>query len=278
MGFLALAPFWKQRLARWATGVGMIILLDLLGIGLCFPCAQQKQIRLPAELPDPPPPVLVLGASVRPSANPSPVLEARLKTALYLFQSGKASWILVSGDNRSIYYNEPQAMQKWLIKQGVPATRVIKDYAGRRTFDSLQRAKRVFGIRRLTIVTSSLHAPRALFLAKSMDLEAFAVPASTQNVPLRSKCAFWLREWAARHIAIWDRYFPPTPLLGPREATPEDLFGQKKFAAAGTRSALERIRLKWAKTNADAHFRPSTMTLNPSGCQFTFFSIEQNKY
>ncbi|WP_158412926.1 SanA/YdcF family protein [Holophaga foetida] len=173
-------------------------------------------------MPSPGSPALVLGAGVLPGKEPSPVLLERLKTALYLFQSGKAPWILVSGDNRSIYYNEPQAMRRWLLKQDVPPTHVISDYAGRRTYDSLKRAQRVFGIRRIIVVTSDFHMARALFLARSMGMEAWGVTANTRDIPWYGRMGFWFREWIARHVAVWDSWFPPTPVLGPREPTPED--------------------------------------------------------
>lgn len=222
MGFIASATLRRSTLRRLAVGAGILLLLDLLWMALWFPWACRGRVVTPSDLPEPPPPVLVLGAGVRPGREPSPVLEERLRTALYLFQRGKAPWILVSGDNRSIYYNEPQAMRRWLMKQGVPATHIISDYAGRRTYDSLRRAERVFGLRRVTVVTSSFHVPRTLFLARSMGIEAWAVSASTREVPWTTQVAFWFREWGARHLAVWDHLFPPTPMLGPREPTPED--------------------------------------------------------
>jgi vancomycin permeability regulator SanA len=150
------------------------------------------------------------------------VLENRLETALELFRSRKVTWILVSGDNRAQNYNEPQAMRKWLIKRGVPMEKVVSDYAGRRTYDSLKRAQRVFGVKRAVVVTSDFHLPRALYLARAMDLEALGVGGDTQDLPFRSRAAFEFREFAARHVAVWDRWFPPDTMLGPREHTPDD--------------------------------------------------------
>ena len=222
MRFIALTTLRRGPWRRLGAALGVLLLLDLLWIGLWFPLAARGKVLLPGDLPTPGCPVLVLGAGVLPDKEPSPVLLERLKTALYLFQSKKASWILVSGDNRSIYYNEPQAMRRWLLKQGVPPTHVINDYAGRRTYDSLRRAQRVFGVRRLVIVTSDFHLARALYLARAMGLEALGVAASTREVALHIKIGFWFREYGARHIAIWDSWFPPTPVLGPREPTPED--------------------------------------------------------
>jgi vancomycin permeability regulator SanA len=167
-------------------------------------------------------PVLVLGAGVLPDQEPSPVLQGRLETARSLLAQGKASWVLVSGDNRAANYNEPRAMRRWLIRHGVPPTQVISDFAGRRTYDSLRRAQAVFGVRRLCIVTSDFHMSRALFLARHLGLDAFGVPSSTGVLGPGGRLGFWGREFLARHVATWDTWFPPDTLLGPREATPDD--------------------------------------------------------
>ena len=168
----------------------------------------------------------MLGAGVFSDGEPSPILEGRLETALALFRGGQVGWILVSGDNRAHNYNEPQAMRKWLIKRGVPVNRVVSDYAGRRTYDSLKRAQAVFGVGRAVLVTSDFHMPRALFLAKAMGLEAVGVPSDTGQLPLKSRGGFLAREFVARNLAVWDRWFPPSTLLGPREATPDDPEGR----------------------------------------------------
>jgi vancomycin permeability regulator SanA len=145
-----------------------------------------------------------------------------LKTALELYQQGKVRWFLVSGDNRQNNYNEPQAMRRWLVKQGVPPTRIVSDYAGLRTWDSLRRAQAVFGVSQMVIVTSDFHLPRALYLAGHMGLTAWGVPARTNERPWYSRLRYWSREYVARHLALWDVWFPPDARLGPREPTPDD--------------------------------------------------------
>jgi vancomycin permeability regulator SanA len=167
-------------------------------------------------------PVLVLGAGVYGDGEPTSILEGRLRTALELYRSGKVRWFLVSGDNRHPTYNEPQAMRRWLVKQGVPPMHIVSDYAGLRTWDSLRRARAVFGQRHIVIVTSDFHLPRALYLADHMDLVAWGVPARTDDRPWPSRIRFWLREYIARHLALWDAWFPPDTRLGPREPTPDD--------------------------------------------------------
>ncbi len=167
-------------------------------------------------------PCLVLGAGVYSDGAPTEVLEGRLVTALALWRDGKVAWFLVSGDNRAANYNEPLAMRRWLLRQGVPPDRIVADYAGRRTYASLKRARAVFGLERVVLVTSDFHMPRALFLADKVGLSACGVPADTRGRTLGARIGFWSREIVARHLAVVDAWFPPDVVLGPREATPEE--------------------------------------------------------
>jgi len=209
---------------RRRLGVLLALLLigDLLWTFVRFPLYARGRIYPETELPPLHGPVLILGAGVLPDREPTLVLQARLKTALALFQNGKVGWFLVSGDNRAANYNEPLAMRRWLMKHGVPATHVVSDYAGRRTYDSLKRARHVFGVQRIVVVTSDFHLPRAIFIAQHLGLEAWGVPASTEEHPWSSRLGFWAREYVARHKALLDAWFPPDTLLGPREPTPDD--------------------------------------------------------
>ncbi len=195
---------------------------DLLWTLGRFPALHRLQIYPADRLPAVGGPVLVLGAGVYSDGEPTSILEGRLRTALDLFRSGKVRWFLVSGDNRHPTYNEPQAMRRWLVKQGVPASLIVSDYAGLRTWDSLRRAQVVFGQRSVVIVTSDFHLPRALYLADHMGLMAWGVPDRTDDRPLGARLRFWTREYIARHLALWDAWFPPDARLGPREPTPDD--------------------------------------------------------
>ena len=208
---------------RW-TGLllGAALTGDLLWILGRFPGYSTGRTYSAADAPGFGAPCLVLGAGVYSDGEPSQVLEGRLRTALQLWKAGKVQWFLVSGDNRTPSYNEPVAMRKWLLKQGVPADRIIADFAGRRTYASLKRARAVFGLDRVVIVTSDFHLPRALFLADKVGLSAWGVPAGTQGRPLGSRFSFWSRETVARHLAVMDGWFPPDVVLGPREATPQE--------------------------------------------------------
>lgn len=208
---------------RWVLGLLGLLILDLWWTLQRFPSFSRPRIVKESALGPQGGAVLVLGAGVLGDGEPTRVLEGRLRTALNLWREGKVKWFLVSGDNRTPSYNEPQAMRRWLLKQGVPRTAIVEDYAGRRTYDSLRRARVVFGVRRCVLVTSDFHLPRALFLAHLAELDALGVPASTTAMDDNLRVSFWTREYLARHKALWDAWFPPATVLGPREPTPEDL-------------------------------------------------------
>ena len=213
------------RKAFW-TGLGFAVVLgmDLSWTLARFPGETKARVCAPQELPPQGGPALVLGAGVYSDGEPTAVLESRLRTALGLWRSGTVRWFLVSGDNRTLAYNEPQAMRKWLTKQGVPPLQIVCDYGGRRTYDSLRRARDVFGQRKLVVVTSDFHMPRALYLARTLGIEAWGVPAPSSSAGRFARVRFWIREYGARHLAFWDARFPPgDTLLGPREPTPDDL-------------------------------------------------------
>lgn len=217
---------WKVPLLRLWIAACVVFMADLVWIFVRFPLSGQQRIFSVASLPVARVPVLILGAGVLPDREPTQVLQSRLDTGLELFREGKASWFLVSGDNRAANYNEPAAMRRFLLKRGVPAQLIVSDFAGRRTYDSLKRAHAVFGVGRIIIVTSDFHLARSLFLARHLGLDAYGVPASTEVVSLRQRVGIWFREYVARNLATWDVWFPPSTMLGPRERTPDDLSRQ----------------------------------------------------
>ncbi len=211
-------PGWR----RFGVAFAALLMVDLLWTFLWFPLKVREHIRSVADLPRSGLPVVVLGAGVLPDREPTQVLQGRLEQALRLQREGKARWFLVSGDNRSPYYNEPLAMRRWLQREGTPPELIVSDYAGRRTYDSLRRAQVVFGVRRAVVVTSDFHLPRAVYIARHLGLDVRGVPAGTAQQGLWARLGFWSREWGARHKALFDTWFPPDTVLGPREPTPDD--------------------------------------------------------
>lgn len=134
----------------------------------------------------------------------------RIKTAAELYHSGKVEYIIASGDNHTRLYDEPTAMRDSLVGRGVPADKIILDYAGFRTFDSVVRAKEVFGCDSLTIISQSDHNARALYIARNKGIEAVAVAA-----PLRAgrfvRTRLTLREWLARDKMMLDIWLGREP-------------------------------------------------------------------
>ncbi len=166
---------------------------------------------------------LVLGCSKKLSRNRANFyFTGRMQATAELWGSGKLRCIIVSGDNREKYYNEPRDMKEALVKLGVPEDKIVCDYAGLRTFDSVVRAKRIFGADKITIISQSYHVKRAVATARhfGMDAEGFNAPLIPINRPtwLRQ----FLRERAARVAMIFDLCIGTEPRhMGSRIALPE---------------------------------------------------------
>jgi vancomycin permeability regulator SanA len=166
----------------------------------------------------PPAPVaLALGAQVRPDGTPSGFLAARLDLARRLFETGKVEVILVSGDNGAKEYNEPEAMREYLIDAGIPGDRVVCDYAGFDTYDSCYRARTVFGVEKVIIVSQSYHLPRAVATARLLGLDASGVGDDTVRRAGRPWRKGWVRDQVASVKTILDLLTARTPVLGEPE-------------------------------------------------------------
>lgn len=164
---------------------------------------------------------LVLGTSpTRADGARNRFFGPRMKAAANLFHAGKVKSLLVSGDNSTQYYDEPTAMKNELITLGVPEDRIVCDYAGLRTLDSVVRAKEVFGQSRITIVSQRFHNERAIYLARAHGIEAYGLNAT--SVPISESLKTHLREVFARVKAVLDVHLLGTKPrhLGPPVAVP----------------------------------------------------------
>ena len=121
--------------------------------------------------------ILILGARVYASGNPSPLLQDRLDYGYTLYAAGKADRIIVSGDHGRKDYDEVNAMKNYLLKKGVPQEHIFLDHAGFNTYDSLYRAKEIFQVNSLIICTQEFHMPRALYIGRRLGLEAYGYAA-----------------------------------------------------------------------------------------------------
>jgi len=161
---------------------------------------------------------IVLGAGLWRNGSPTPVLADRVNTAANLYFTGKVEKLLMSGDNRFVDYNEPEAMRKLAISLGVPIAAIVLDYAGRRTYDSCYRAKAIFMVDQAILVTQAFHMPRALYICNRLGLDSIGVESDLRTYP-KASLLFWnIRELFAMVAAMWDvNIGHPLPVLGRQE-------------------------------------------------------------
>ena len=154
---------------------------------------------------------LVLGTSPKGRfGGPNRFFIARINAAAELYQAGKIDKILVSGDNHRKGYNEPEAMQQALIEKGIPEEIISLDYAGFRTFDSVIRAKEVFGQQAFIVVSQQFHNERAVFIAGKKGIDAFGYNAADVSFR-RGGLVTHVREWGARCKVFLDLLFGKKP-------------------------------------------------------------------
>lgn len=133
----------------------------------------------------------------------------RLDAAERLFKAGKIKYILVSGDNGSLSYNEPMTIKKELIKRGIPEEIIFLDYAGFRTLDSVVRAKVVFELDEVILISQKFHNERAIYIAENKGLDAIGYNA--EDVEGRKGIRIHIREYFARTKAFLDILFDVEP-------------------------------------------------------------------
>lgn len=164
--------------------------------------------------------ILVLGCLVRSDGTPSDMLADRLAYGVALYESGVYDRLLMSGDHGTEDYDEVNAMKQYAVERGVPSSSVFMDHAGFSTYESIYRAKEVFGARRIVIVTQEYHLYRALYIARALGVEAYGVAADARSY--RNQWQRDAREVLARNKDFWLGICKPSPTyLG----TPVDLSG-----------------------------------------------------
>lgn len=164
---------------------------------------------------------IVFGAGLQRDGSPSPVLKDRVATASELYFDGKIQKILMSGDNRFVYYDEPSAMKNYAIELGVPEENIVLDFAGRRTYDTCYRAIKIFGVHKALLITQQYHLPRAIYTCNQLGLDGTGIIADRRNYSRHAYISWIIRELPATLTAIWDVWvLKPVPVLG----KPEPIF------------------------------------------------------
>ena len=142
---------------------------------------------------------VVLGCSKNfASGKPNSYFRGRMEAAAALWKSGKIRGIIVSGDNSDRYYNEPKDMRAALVKLGVPDEKIVSDFAGLRTYDSVVRTARIFNAGAVTFISQPDHVARAVAIARGLGMDAEGLNAPLPPVTRRTRLIQFLRERAAR--------------------------------------------------------------------------------
>lgn len=146
---------------------------------------------------------LLLGTSKRGRrGRNNPFYDNRITAAVQLIQANKIKYIVISGDNGRLDYNEPESMRTDLINAGIDSTIIYLDYAGFRTFDSIIRLKEIFGQDSVTIISQPFHNERAIYIASREGISAIGFNA--KDVSVAAGIRTQIREKLARVKVILD--------------------------------------------------------------------------
>ena len=118
--------------------------------------------------------IMVLGCGVR-GDSPTPLLADRLQRGVEVYKSGAAPKILMSGDHGQTNYDEVNVMKQYALDEGIAEADIFMDHAGFSTYESMYRAKEIFGVDKMIIVTQKYHLSRAVFIANKLGIEAYGV-------------------------------------------------------------------------------------------------------
>ena len=197
----------KAILLKWLKYLALFgLLLFLFGVGLIIyanvTAVWASYGKIYDDVKDLPPTKvgLVFGTTDRFKGHENRYFRYRMDAAVEVWKSGKIQTLIVSGDNRSKYYNEPEKMKAALIEEGVPASRIVCDYAGLRTLDSVVRAKKIFGADKILVISQRFQNQRAIYLAQANGIDASGFNA--EDVELQAGYKTKIREVGAR-VKMW---------------------------------------------------------------------------
>lgn len=186
------------RVLFWLIFAAVILTLTIVGINLYIVIKEKSRIisleeaaEFQADC------IVVLGAGIRDDGSPTWMLEDRIKIGDKLYQNHAADKIIMSGDHGRENHDEVNTMKSYAMGEGIPSEDIFMDHAGFETYDSLYRARDIFGAKKVIIVTQEYHLYRALYIADQLGLDARGV---TSDLRFYSKkMAYWkFREYLAR--------------------------------------------------------------------------------
>ena len=175
------------KIVKWLLGLGIgcaVFAITLLWNSdrAARKAATGKLFDEAAEVPETPV-ALVFGCAKIHQGQPNLYFAYRIEAAAALWKAGKVKCFIVSGDNHAHHYNEPQDMKDSMVEAGVPADKILCDYAGLRTLDSVVRAKEIFGVEKVVLISQKFHNERAAYLAQSIGIDAVGLNAQAVGGP-----------------------------------------------------------------------------------------------
>ncbi len=181
----------------------LVINAIMVGINRQYILSEDEAASLDADC------ILVLGCGLWDDGTPTPMLSDRCNVGIRLFQAGASERLLMSGDHSRVDYDEVNTMKSLAVQEGIEPDSVFCDHAGFSTYESMYRAKHVFGVKRVIIDTQKYHLCRAIHDARALGLEAYGVSASERVY--RSQWAQDIRELLARAKDLIYCIFRPEP-------------------------------------------------------------------
>lgn len=169
-----------KRLISAVICIGIICSIAVLGINFFVKKSTEKFILTPENAGSGYDCILVLGCGVHGN-TPSHMLEDRLLQGIELYENGASKKMLMSGDHGKKYYDEVNVMKNFATERGVPSEDIFMDHAGFSTYESMYRAKEVFKVEKILIVTQKYHLHRAIYDARALGLDAYGVASDPRS-------------------------------------------------------------------------------------------------
>ena len=174
---------WKSRIFIFIVAVGFVIAGVTAGINVHIVNFGKKQVLTAEEAAgisgvDY---IVVLGAQVKPDGVLSAMLTDRVLASVEVYETGVAAGLLMSGDGREQSFDEPGSMKAFAVSKGVGEEDVMTDAAGFSTYDTMLRARDVYGAKKVIIVTQEYHLYRAIYIAEALGIEAYGVSADLRR-------------------------------------------------------------------------------------------------
>lgn len=198
-----------KKMIKWMILLFIILIITVFGINYFVKLSMKKYIvNSDYDNFDNIDCIIILGAGVW-GDRPSPMLEDRLKMGISLYKDGIAPKIIMSGDHSRENYDEVNIMKNYAIEEGISSQDIFMDHAGFSTYDSIYRARDIFEAKKVVIVSQRYHLYRALYIAKSLGLDALGVAA--EDIKYSGDLGREIREILARDKDFVKCIFKPKP-------------------------------------------------------------------